>query len=153
MPLDIALAFDPVNNRCDLVFDGRDFAVDTTYQTPVLMSLGCDRRAHPDDPLPNAQTTLSPPVSPLNPKRGWAGDALDARGELTGSRGWVLSRAKHLETTRQLALSIDTEALAWLNKRAGVSMTIAVEWLSKNFLAHRIQIGQTKITVKQVVGL
>lgn len=152
MPLDIALAYDPANRRCDVVFNGRDFALDRTWQTPVLMSLGCDRRAHADDQLPQADDTLSPEAPLMNLRRGWAGDALDGDGKLTGSRLWVLSRAKQTEATRRLALAIDTEALSWIDD-LGVSLTIAVEWVRRNVLGHRVTVGKQTIVVPQVIGL
>jgi phage gp46-like protein len=153
MPLDIALAYDTVNQRCDLVFNGTDFALDRTWQTPVLMCLGCDRRAHPDDELPQAVDTLSPAAPFINLKRGWAGDALDQNGELTGSRLWIMSRKKQLESTRQLAISIDKEALSPLWKRLGVALTITVQWLRRGVLVHRVQVGKQTVMVPQVVGL
>jgi phage gp46-like protein len=152
MPLDIALAYNPAIAGCDVVFNGTDFAVDTTFATPVFMALGCQRRAHPDDALPSARTQFAAQVSPLNPERGWAGDFIDPLGELTGSRQWILQGMKHLESTRALAISIDTEALTPLSKRYGISIEIDVQWLNKNTLAHRYVVGGQKIVLPQVVG-
>jgi phage gp46-like protein len=152
VPLDIALAYDPTNRRCDVVFNGVDFALDTTFQTPVLMSLGCDRRAHPDDDLPQPYVTLPADAPLMNLKRGWAGDALDPRGELTGSRQWTLARSKLDETIRRRALSIDAEALSALTGRLGVAMTLTVERLNRNALAHRVQVGKQTLVVPQVIG-
>lgn len=152
MPLDIALAYDPVNRRCDVVFNGVDFALDASWQTPVLMSLGCDRRAHADDELPS--DLVKPPANPplANTRRGWPGDALDPRGELTGSRAWTLARSKLDETVRRRAQSIDAEALNWLNVRLGVAVGITVERYNANMLAHRIVVGGQTLVVPQVIG-
>jgi phage gp46-like protein len=153
MPLDIAIAYDQVHQRCDLAFNGRDFALDTTWQTPVLMSLGCDRRAHPDDDLPQAQDTLSPNAPLINLKRGWPGDMLDTRGELTGSRQWILSRVKQTEAVRRLAISIDQEALDWLPNRLGVDLTLDVSYPRRGMILHQVTVGQQTLVVQQVVGL
>jgi phage gp46-like protein len=152
MPLDIALAYDTVNRRCDVVFNGVDFALDATFQTPVLMSLGCQRRAHPDDAVPS--DTVNPPADPpvANLRGGWPGDSLDLNGELTGSRGWVFYRSVLNETVRRQVQSADAEALAWLSVRLGVAISIAVERYNTNTLAHRIVVGGQTIIVPQVVG-
>lgn len=153
MPLDIALSYDAASRRCDLVFTGTDFALDSSYVTPVLMSLANDRRAHADDDLPDTAAVVGDAPPFTNPRRGWAGDALDVRNERTGSRLWVLARAKQTETTRRLAQAIDAEALGWLSDRLGLDVTIAVEWVRRNVLGHQIKIAGQAIRYNQVVGL
>ena len=82
----IALSYDQRRRRCDLAFSGRDFVLDTTPLTPVLISLGCDRRAHTDDVLPDAVTNNYAPQR-LNARRGWCGDALDKASKASLTRG------------------------------------------------------------------
>ena len=139
-----------------MVFNGRDFALDNTWLTPVLMSLGCERRAHPDDALPSDLAGGAPTNPPLNPRRGWPGDALDPNGRLTGSRQWILNNAKlgtdPDDPTVALALSIDKEALSWAGT-LGLPVNIKVDVPRRNVLRHTITIGQQTVVVPQVVGL
>ena len=52
--LDAALIFDPETRRADLQLgDDGDLVLDGTPVTPMLISLGSDRRAGPDDELPD----------------------------------------------------------------------------------------------------
>jgi phage gp46-like protein len=152
MPLDIALAYDPVNRRTDVVFTGRDFALDNTWQTPVLMCLGCQRRAHPDDAVPQPTETLPADAPLMNTRGGWPGDALDPYGELTGSRQWIFSRSKLDAAVVKQVLAADTEALQPLTGRLGVQMQITVQRVGRNTVAHRVIVGKQEIVVPQVVG-
>jgi phage gp46-like protein len=142
-----ALSFDPARRRCDLAFNGQDFVLDTTPMTPVLISLGCDRRAHPDDTLPNAVTNDYAP-SRLNARRGWPGDALDALGRLIGSRGWLVLRLKQNEATRKLKESTVTEALAWMP----LPVSVTVRWVRRGVLGTVIKVGTTTLRLLDPVG-
>ena len=92
MFFDLALIYEPEARRCDLAIgtDG-DLVIDDTSITPVLMSVGLDRRAAEDDPLPAGRTVFLAPSS-FSERRGWPGDGLDPRGERIGSRLWLLDR-------------------------------------------------------------
>ena len=139
---DTALAYDPVAQRGDLAFDGRDLMIDSSVLTPLFLAVGLDRRAHPDDVLPDDNSNGLAPKR-LDQRRGWAGDMLDAQGRLTGSRWWLLGNRKQTEATRLFAQGVLAEALAPFDAM-GLAVTIAVRWLRANVLGYSVQIGDVK---------
>ncbi len=150
--LDIAVQYDPATHTCDLVFNGQDFAVDTTPATRILLALGTDRRAHPDDTLPDALSETNPQQPPtLLARRGWPGDALDTQGRLAGSRWWLYQRSKHTEATRQGIESATVEALTPDAQALNLDETVTVRWLDRDRLGVAVQVGPTTITVAQPV--
>jgi len=91
--------------RFDIAIDGADLATDGGLQTAVTMSLFTDRRAEPDDDIPDGS----------DDRRGFWGDAWpDVEGDQWGSRLWLLSREKDLARVYQLAQQYAEEALAWM---------------------------------------
>jgi phage gp46-like protein len=154
--LDIALAWDPSRQGCDLVWQNGDFALDTTPTTNMLMALGCDRRARPDDTLPDDGSAWTQPspggAAPLiDLRRGWCGDALDAQGRRTGSRLWLLERAKQTEQTRKLAEGAAAEALAQVKAMLGVSIQLTVRWVRAGVLGIRAAAGAASADITQRV--
>lgn len=148
---DIALLYDPQTRRCDLMIgDDGDLVIDETPITPVLLSVGLDRRAAPDDPLPEGRTQLLV-QSGIDARRGSAADALDPNGERIGSRLWLLDRAKVSETTRLLFLSWLAECVEWAKRETGVLTEIDAQWLNKETLGWRVQIDETSITGRRSV--
>lgn len=141
-----ALLYDAARQRCDLAFDGVDLALDLTPATPLLVSIGTDRRAHADDALPDIVTDDYAP-SRLNARRGWAGDALDAQGRLTGSRVWLIARAKQTEATRLLAQGAAAEALAWF-EAAGYPVQLTVRWVARGVLGIWARLGTFEAAVQ-----
>jgi hypothetical protein len=149
--LDTALTYDPTRRRCDIAFDGRDFALDATPVTAVLTAVGLDRRAHTDDVLPD---TLSGGYSPaaLNARRGWAGDALDASGDLVGTRMWIVGFGKQTEATRLLAEDALQEKLEPLSNARNWPMSILVQWVRANFLGWRVTISSAVLDLNTAVN-
>lgn len=143
---DAALVFDPAAKCADLAIgsDG-DLVIDETSLTPVLLSIGLDRRAGPDDPLPDGREALLAPAS-FSERRGAIGDAFDAAGEFTGSRIWLLSRAKATETTRQLCAYWLEEALDWAERETGTAAEIEVEWRAPEVLAYRVMVADSAVS-------
>ncbi|NIX75380.1 phage GP46 family protein [Microvirga terricola] len=133
--LDIALIFDPVTRRADLALgeDG-DLVLDDTPATPMLISIGSDRRARSDDTLPSGIGDLNAPTSFVE-RRGWSGDALDAQGRRIGSRLWLLDRAKASELTRRLAEIWAAEALEWMKAETGTAAEVVATWVRKEVLS------------------
>jgi hypothetical protein len=77
MFFDLAIVYDPNKRLCDLALgDDGDLLIDETPITPMLLSIGLDRRAAPDDPLPDGRSQFLAPVS-FSERRGCPGDALD----------------------------------------------------------------------------
>ena len=71
----------------------------------VVLSLFTWRRANADDALPN----------PRGSRMGWWGDSFPpAPNDRIGSRLWLLSRSKLMDTTVQQAQDYAREALRWL---------------------------------------
>lgn len=145
--LDIALIFDPATRRADLALgeDG-DLVLDDTPATPMLISIGSDRRARPDDELPTGIDDFNAPTSFVS-RRGWAGDALDAQGRLIGCRLWLLDRAKQTELTRSLAESWALEGLAWMETETGTAVEVTAAWARRNALSLVASYGGTRIEV------
>lgn len=150
MFFDIALRYDAMRGCCDMVFDGRDLVVDRTALTPMLVALGTDRRARPDDDIPNPDTDRLSPVT-LQGRRGWPGDALDVSGRLFGSRLWLLVRQKHSEAVRQLAENIVAEAMARFEARFGRAVQITVRWIDRSRLGIVVQVGATQLQLQRLI--
>lgn len=145
--LDAALVYDPTTRRADLELgeDG-DLLLDETPVTPMLISLGTDRRAEPDDELPDGVDALNAATSFVT-RRGWAGDALDALGRRIGSRLWLLNRAKQTETTRRFCEIWAAEALAWAGLELGRPAEVEAGWLRRGVLKLRCSIDGTTVVV------
>src|SRR5262245_43348568 len=97
--------------------------------TPILMSVGLDRRAAEDDPLPEVRSQFLVQAG-IDVRRGAAADALDPAGQRIGSRLWLLDRAKQTETTRLLFLSWLSEAMAWAERETGQPAELDAEWIA-----------------------
>ncbi len=108
----------------DFAYGENGLETDNTLYSAILVSLLTDRRALPDDKIPD-DNGLPSPIPPN--RRGWAGDALAAQaGDRIGSRLWLLQREKDTEETRQRAITYTNEALQWLVED-GHAKTVAVE--------------------------
>jgi phage gp46-like protein len=136
--LDIALSYDPSTRRADAELgDDGDLLLDETPITPMLVTVGTDRRARPDDELPSGISEINAPTSFVE-RRGWAGDALDVAGRLAGCRMWLLDRAKSNELTRLMAAEWLKEGFAWVGDETGTAAEISVEWKTREILAYRV---------------
>ncbi|WP_435640338.1 phage GP46 family protein [Micavibrio aeruginosavorus] len=94
--------------------------------TAVIISLMTDRRAEPDDRLPEDDGRTR--AIPLD-RRGWAGDALATDSRRIGSRLWLLVREKQTEETRRRAIEYAREALQWtIDDGIASRITITAEW-------------------------
>lgn len=122
---DITTFWVPAEGRGDWAVRGPDLAAGRDLETAVLISLFTDRRAEPDDVIPDGS----------GDPRGWWGDP-----DL-GSRLWLLERAKQTEDTRQRAQDYAQEALEWLVED-GVAdeVTVVAEWQARGFLGLRVTI-------------
>ncbi len=149
--MDIALQYDPVMRRCDVVFNGRDFALDATPASAMLFSLLADRRAEPDDVLPDTVPDYLAP-STFIARRGWCGDWLDALGRLVGSRFWLLRRAKASEATRRAAESYVAQGLGWLETDRNLAVQVTVRWVKPGILGILARCGQTKLSLTRALA-
>ena len=138
--LDAALVYDPATRRADLALgDDCDLLLDETALTPMLISLGTDRRAEPDDELPSGIDALNASSSFVS-RRGWVGDALDRPGRKIGCRIWLLDRAKQTETTRRFCIFWAEEALAWAQTELGRAAEVSAEWVKTGMLSLRCKV-------------
>ncbi len=147
MPLDIALRYDPERRRCDIALARGDLALDRTLATPMLIALFSDRRARPDDAMPQGQGEfLTPAVA--NPRRGWVGDALDGEGRRLGSLLWLLDREKQTEQTRLRAMAYAEQALAGIAARTGQVASVEAQWLRRGTLGLVARMGGQSVTLR-----
>jgi phage gp46-like protein len=145
MFFDIALVYDPQTRRCDLALGGDgDLILDITPATPMLLSVGLDRRAAPGDELPAGSDAFLVPGD-FQVRRGRAGDALDPVGERVGSRLWLLDRAKQTDQTRMIFAMWLAECLAWVGNETGRPATIAAHLVAPQMLRWRARIDDTEI--------
>ena len=147
---DLALAFDGAAFAADLVIADGDLVTEDTPAAPILVSLGSDRRAAPDDVLPTGVSPLNQPTT-WSERRGWWGDALDRRSRRIGSRLWLLDREKATEQVRLRAQAYVAEALAWMALDLGVtpdiSVTIERAETKSPVLLIRVQVDARSVSV------
>lgn len=124
---DLALSWNAVLAEADLALAGLDLATDDGLKTAVIISLFSDRRAAPDDELPQG----------LDDRRGWWGDSFaDVDGDQLGSRLWLLQRAKRTPDVLRRAVEYVEEALAWLvADGVASSVSATAEWMGDSGLA------------------
>jgi len=114
---DIQTVFIDFTHGADYATDSLGLLVDDGLQTSVILSLFTDRRANPDDVLPSASSDL----------RGWWGDDYPVvPGDKIGSRRWLLSREKQLQSVLNRLKEYDQEALQWLIDD-GVAASVSVD--------------------------
>ncbi len=112
--MDIEFFWNAQQFQADYKVVNSELAHDHDIKTAVIISLFTDRRAADDDLLPYANAS----------KRGWWADALLTRR--IGSRLWLLSREKQLQSVVNRAREYAKEALQWLLDD-GVVKTIVVD--------------------------
>lgn len=123
---DISINWEPALGRGDWLLDGALLKSGNDLATAVLVSLFTDRRAGPNDVIPDG----------TNDPRGWWAD--DEKHHI-GSRLWLLTRAKQTTETLNRALNYTTEALKWLIDDGVVAkFDITVEWTRASFLGIRV---------------
>lgn len=140
---DIRLAYKEISgaigvHRFDVGLAGPDLATDEGLETAVLVSLFTDRRAEPDDQLPDGSDDL----------RGWWGDTFATQpNDQIGSRLWMLCREKQTAAVVERARGYAQEALAWLvADGAAKSVTVEAEIATTGVLALAIEIERPDTT-------
>jgi len=150
--LDLALTYDATRRCCDLVLDDEfNLVLDETPVTPILLSVGLDRRASPDDDLPEGRSQFLAPIS-FSERRGALLDGLNAATDMAGCKMWLLERAKETETTRQLAEYYLAEGLAWAETDTGTPAEIEVWWLRDGVLAYRVLVEDVTLELTRKVA-
>lgn len=131
------------NGRIDLETGSSGLLKEDSLNTAVIVSLLTDRRAEPDDKLPQESGNKS---AIGYDRRGWCGDALsDVSGDRVGSRLWLLVREKQTEETRRRAIAYCEEALNWM-KDDGIATAIQIDaaWTALGRLNVQIEITLTE---------
>lgn len=148
---DLALQYDSKLRRCDLVLgDDGDLVIDETPIPAILLSIGLDRRAAPDDPLPDGRSQFLTPSS-FSERRGAIADGLNPFGDRTGSKLWLLNRAKQTENTRAMCEFWLTEALAWADDETGEPAVISAAWLRRGVLGYRVMVADSSVSLSKTV--
>lgn len=115
--------------------DGPDLATGDDLETAVILSLFTDRRADPDDIIPDGSRD----------PRGWWGD-LGADVPI-GSKLWLLDRAKATEQVRLRAEDYIGQALQWLvDDGVAAAVEVSAAWQKPlpgvGFLAAAVTISE-----------
>lgn len=140
---DIATFWSPQDSRGDWAVANSDLASGSDLETAVLISLFTDRRADPDDVIPDGGQD----------RRGWWGDLYADKP--IGSKLWLLDRSKRTEAVRQRAQGYIADALQWLVDDGVAASVVAVaQWQqlagsSKPMLACLITITEPDARVTQ----
>jgi phage gp46-like protein len=116
--MDIALVFQPGTFIADIDLEAGDLKADEDLLTALTLSLFCDRRSNPDDPLEEGES-----------RRGYWGDTFpEVQKDKYGSRLWLLRREKQLPIVLQRAREYAIEATQWLlEDRVASSVRIETE--------------------------
>jgi phage gp46-like protein len=127
--MDLALIYNPARNEFDLAVDGADLAAEDTLISAMLVSLFCDRLVQDYE------------VGQGEDLRGWWADSLTDGRQLTGSRLWLLERAKQLINVIKQAEQYCEEALAWMMEDGIVSaVTVTAFAMRPSLLAALIHL-------------
>lgn len=117
---DIAFDLDQTGSF-DAFLLGGDLAADNSLRTAVLISLLTDREA---------------PANDAGDRRGWWGDALNARtDDRIGSSLWLLARERATPAVAERAVRYAREALAWMTEdRVASRVDVSSEFASRERL-------------------
>lgn len=103
-----------------------DITTDSGLRTNVIYSLYTDRRANPDDELPDNSD---------NRRGSWQDQYLDTPGDLEGSRLWLLHRSKKTSTVLRRAKEYAEEALQWLiDDGVAKQISVTTTWGDEGWL-------------------
>lgn len=131
---DITTFWDGASGRGDWALSGPDLQAGDDLATSVLLSLFTDRRADPDDQIPDGSSD----------PRGWWGD--QGADVPIGSKLWLLDRSKKTEAVRLRAQNYIEDALQWLlGDGVAAAVTVATNWQNRpgqGFLAAQVTIVQ-----------
>ncbi len=113
----------------DIIVDAGDLVAEDGLKTAVILSLFLDRRADPDDALPDGTGDL----------RGSWMDAYPVEtNDLIGSKLWLLAREKNLQSVINRAREYAQEALEWMIED-GIAETVTVDAQSQDH--HRLALS------------
>lgn len=142
----VGLGYSPTLGMVDLVVgaagNGRGrLDLDKTPATPLLVALGSDRRANPDDRIPGGRTDIFA-------KRGWVCDPLMPDGQRLGARTWLLEDAKQNEVTRVMCADYTAEAVESVADYFGITIDTAAAWIAAGVLQATVTTEGTTLAVQ-----
>lgn len=116
----------------DLALEGSDLATGNELESAVILSLFTNRRAEPDDILPDSVTD----------RQGWWGDDFPTKDmDKIGSRLWLLNREKQTTDTLTRAAEYAAEALQWfVDDGVASGVKIQASYPQRYFLALGVEL-------------
>ncbi|WP_163371084.1 phage GP46 family protein [Endozoicomonas acroporae] len=127
---DIKSVFIDLTQGIDRALTSAGLAEDNGLETAVIISLFTDARAFPDDGLPPG----------ADPRGVWS-DSLTQTATPTGSRRWLLARAKQNNETLLKLVDYDRESLSWLlDSGLASAVNISAEWVANGVISEQISI-------------
>ena len=123
------VGFFDVGTDCpDMVIENGDLKADNGLQTSALISVFSDRRVTLEE-LPAGDTD----------QRGWWADLIaESKGDLIGSRHWILDRVKASEGS-----AVEMESI----------LKEAFEWMLDDGVASNVIVSAEKISTDRVEGV
>ena len=102
VPIDVLVDRDDRGLFDLTINDDGDFTTTQGFDSALVMSLGCERRA-------DASEVLRPEL-----RRGWWGNELNDDGFEIGSKLWLLDQARLTQETMNAAIDYTKRGLQWL---------------------------------------
>jgi len=119
-PIDVALTQDTTDGTFDLSIVAGDFVSTNGFDTALPMSLWCERMADESE------------VLPIDLRRGWWGNLLDADGFEIGSKLWLLDQRRRNQSTLNAAVDYVRDGLQWLVDDGHlVSIDVSAQFISE----------------------
>lgn len=134
--MDIRLLHNPLDAEVgfiDLGLEKSDLATGRELETAIILSLFTNRRAEPDDPLPEGFTD----------RQGWWGDPFSEKdSDRIGSRLWLLAQEKQTTDTLNRAREYCQEALEWfVTDGIAKRVNLQVEWVRMHVLGIWVELA------------
>lgn len=135
---DLLFDFFDDDNELDLVVNNSEIQTDESLRIPVLISLFTDARCEKSE-LPISE----------NSQRGFWGDAI--LGEKTGSKLWLLNRAKYNRETLIKYKEYSQQALQWMiTDGLAKEINVTAEYQKNENLILNIQIKKPSGAIESI---
>ena len=125
----------------DFTLTANDLETDEGLETAILISLFTDRRADTGDEIPDG----------TDDRRGWWGDGFPAiADDLIGSRLWLLSREKQLQSVLTRAEQYARESLQWLiEDRVSDQVDVTAEVVRRGVLGIQVVVHRPRKAIAE----
>jgi len=132
---EIALVLDPNTGKVDIDLENGDLVTEDTIKTYVYISVMTDRRADPDDEIPDGTD---------NPRGWWGDNFTELVGHQIGSKLWLRKRLKLIQEHINLIKDDIKECLRWM-----VQIKLAKEILIE---AEKVDYQTLEVTIDVVLN-